>query len=246
MSFPLPSITSSISNDRQHRYASAADLSPSEVTDLPKSTLWTSIFLAYNRRGNAMARSTLSAARQDLGALGQCLCCVGTHRERPSRRAFLAAGVALGFTQMLPFGAQAATGNYEAMLLACIDPRFPKLTIEHMGSRSLVGKYSQFNVAGAAIGAVAPKFAGWHQTFWDNLGASMQLHKIPAVIAINHRDCGAAKIAYGDAAVANREAETATHRASLLAFREEAGKRYPKLRVELGLMDLDGSVQRFS
>jgi len=152
----------------------------------------------------------------------------------------------MGFAQMLPFGAQAASGNYDAMLLACIDPRFPKLTLDHMSSRSMVGKYSQFNIAGAAIGAVAPKFNGWHQTFWDNLGASIQLHNIPAVIAVNHRDCGAAKIAYGDAAVATRDAETATHRQSLLEFRAEVGKRFPKLRVELGLMDLNGKVESFS
>jgi carbonic anhydrase len=129
------------------------------------------------------------------------------------------------------------------MLLACIDPRFPKLTLDHMGQRSMVGKYSQFNIAGAAIGAVAPKFSAWHQTFWDNLAASIQLHSIPAVLVLNHRDCGAAKIAYGDAAVANRETETATHRAALLAFRSEVAKRHPKLRVELGLMDLNGRVE---
>jgi carbonic anhydrase len=111
---------------------------------------------------------------------------------------------------------------------------------------SSIGLPSRLSRAGAAIGAVAPKFNGWHQTFWDNLGASIQLHNIPAVIAINHRDCGAAKIAYGDAAVANRDAETATHRKSLLEFRAEVAKRFPKLRVELGLMDLNGKVESFS
>lgn len=179
---------------------------------------------------------------------GSSSCACGDLLRLPatSRRSFLAFGAAIGFGQMLPFGAQAAGGNYDAMLLACIDPRFPKLTLDHMNGRAMLGKYSQFNIAGAAIGAVAPKFKGWHQTFWDNLGASIQLHNIPAVIAINHRDCGAAKIAYGDAAVANRDAETATHRQSLLEFRAEVAKLFPKLRVELGLMDLDGKVQTFA
>jgi len=118
--------------------------------------------------------------------------------------------------------------------------------LEHMAQRSLVGKYSQFNIAGAAIGAVAPKFAEWHKTFWDNLGASVQLHNIPAVIAINHRDCGAAKIAYGDAAVASRDVETETHRNALMTFRNDVATRFPKLRVELGLMDLNGQVEFYS
>lgn len=178
---------------------------------------------------------------------GACSCCGGVrHSALAGRRTFLAAGAAFGFAQLLPFGARAASGKYDAMLLACIDPRFPKMTLDHMSGRSLVGKYSQFNIAGAAIGAVAPKFSGWHQTFWDNLAASIQLHSIPAVIVINHRDCGAAKIAYGDAAVASRDAETATHREALMAFRDELGKRQPGLRAELGLMDLDGKVETFS
>jgi carbonic anhydrase len=152
----------------------------------------------------------------------------------------------MGFGALLPSAARAASGNYDAMLLACIDPRFPKLTLDHMSGRSLAGRYSQFNIAGAAIAAVAPRFNTWHQTFWDNLAASIQLHKIPAVIALNHRDCGAAKLAFGDSAVAHRDAETATHREALLAFRNEVAKRQPRLKVELGLMDLDGKVEAFS
>lgn len=207
--------------------------------------LWsrTSLIHTSFEKGTEMSLKHSAIARPH--GLTGCSCCDGLQLSR-GRRAFLAAGAALGFAQMLPFGAQAASGNYDAMLLACIDPRFPKLTIDHMGRRNLVGKYSQFNIAGAAIGAVAPKFNAWHQTFWDNLGASIQLHNIPAVMVLNHRDCGAAKIAYGDAAVANREIETATHRSSLLAFRDEVAKRQPKLRVELGLMDLDGKVETFS
>ena len=94
----------------------------------------------------------------------------------------------------LAFGAE---GNYEAMLLTCIDPRFPEPTIKYMESRHMVGKYSQFTFAGASIGVVAPAFKTWAPAFWDNLAASIQLHHIPKVIAMNHRDCGAAKIAYG-------------------------------------------------
>ena len=71
----------------------------------------------------------------------------------------------------------------------------------------------------------------------------MELHSITKVIAINHRDCGAAKIAYGDAAVATREAETETHRAALAEFRKQVGERHAKLGVETGLMALNGKLQ---
>jgi carbonic anhydrase len=169
-----------------------------------------------------------------------------TDAGQSGRRRFLSAAAAIGFGALLPSVAPAASGQYDAMLLACIDPRFPKLTLDHMGGRGLVGRYSQFNIAGAAIAAVAPRFSTWRQTFWDNLEASIQLHNIPAVIVLNHRDCGAAKLAFGDAAVAHREEESATHRQVLLAFRDEVARRQPRLRVELGLMDLDGKVEAFS
>ena len=64
----------------------------------------------------------------------------------------------------------------------------------------------------SAAGVVAPAFEAWHDTFWDNLDASIQLHEINAVIVIDHRDCSAVKIAYGEQAIATPEIETVTHR----------------------------------
>jgi carbonic anhydrase len=157
-----------------------------------------------------------------------------------------AAGLMTLTPMLLPAGAFAAEGSYEAMLLACIDPRFPQPTLDYMKGRGMLGKYSQFTIAGAAIGVVAPAFKDWHKTFWDNLGASIELHRVPKVIALDHRDCGAAKIAYGAAAVATPEAETKTHQAALAEFRKEMHQRHPKLAVETGLMALDGKVEMFS
>ena len=98
----------------------------------------------------------------------------------------------------------------------------------------------------AAIGVVAQPFADWQKAFWDNLATSMQLHHIPKVIAVNHRDCGAAKIAYGAEKVANAAVETETHKASLAAFRAAVAQRQPTLKVETALMALDGTVETFA
>src|SRR5262249_26935025 len=81
---------------------------------------------------------------------------------------------------------------------------------------------------------------------WDNLDTSIQLHHIKKVIAIDHRDCGAAKIAYGEAKVANPQVETETHKAALAEFRKQVGQRHPQLGVETGLMALDGKMEMFS
>jgi hypothetical protein len=138
--------------------------------------------------------------------------------------------------------ARAASGNYETMLLNCIDPRFVTGSVQYMGRQGLQEKYSHFVIAGGPIGVVSPKFATWHAAFWDNLAVSMQLHSINRIIGLTHRDCGAAKIALGEPAVANLDAETKSHAEMLVLFRQEVAKRQPKLTAVTGIMALDGSV----
>lgn len=142
--------------------------------------------------------------------------------------------------------AVAASGNYEAMVLSCIDPRFQDLVNKQQASEGMSGKYSAFTIAGASIGVVAPAFKEWHKTFWENLGASVQLHNIKKVVVVNHRDCGAAKIAYGDAKVANAAVETVTHKEALMEFRKQLKEKHPNLGVELRLMSLDGKIEQFA
>ena len=163
------------------------------------------------------------------------------------RRQLLRLGGAAAAALMLgPRLGRGAGGNYEAMVLACIDPRLQEPVHDYLAGRHLTGQFSQFVIAGAAIGVVAPAFADWHKTFWDNLAVSVELHHIKRVIAIDHRDCGAAKIAYGEARVADPTVETETHRAALAQFRNEVGGRHPQLAVETGLMALDGSIMMFA
>lgn len=175
-----------------------------------------------------------------------CTCCSGLLHGGLDRRAFFTLAAAAGAAAVFAPGVFAAGGKYEAMLLSCIDPRFPQLTLDYMKGRDLLGKYSQFAFAGAAIGAVAPAFKDWHNTFWENLAASIQLHSIGKVIAIDHRDCGAARIAYGPASIADPAAETETHRKAFAKFRRAVRKRHPDLAVETGLMSLDGKVEMLS
>jgi hypothetical protein len=63
------------------------------------------------------------------------------------------------------------------------------------------------------------------------------------VIAIDHRDCGAAKIAYGADKVANPTIETETHRAAMAEFRKQMAERQPTLKVETGLMAINGRME---
>lgn len=180
---------------------------------------------------------------------GSCACagCAGLIQTGLRRRGLFRVALAGAAASFVAGGAQAQqppkpASPYQAMLLSCIDPRFVTPTYKYMDSRYLSGKYSQFSFAGAAVGVVAPKFQGWHDTFWDNLAASIQLHRITMLIAINHEDCGAAGIAYGPQVLATPQAQLELHRRVMAIFRQEALKRHPDLQVETHYMSLNGQL----
>jgi carbonic anhydrase len=134
--------------------------------------------------------------------------------------------------------------KYKAMVLSCIDPRFQHLVHNHLKKKKLTGKYSAFTIAGAAVGVTHNKFKQWHKTFYNNLATSIQLHKIEKLIVINHKDCGAAKIANGkkEFNVTNKKK---IHEDSFSKLKKEIKKRFPKLKVELNLMSLESKITKF-
>ncbi|MBS0517320.1 MAG: hypothetical protein JSR90_01440 [Proteobacteria bacterium] len=160
---------------------------------------------------------------------------------RLSRRGMLGLGFAGAITAAFP--ALAQYPNYEAMLVNCIDPRFTTSSFVYMAANGMKDHYSQFSIAGGPIGVVAPAFATWQKTFWDNLGITVQLHRINRVVALTHRDCGASFVAYGDALRTDRALETAKHTEALRALKADVDQRYPGLKVDMGIMALDGTVE---
>ena len=134
--------------------------------------------------------------------------------------------------------------KYKAMVLSCMDPRFQHLVYNYLKKKKLTGKYSAFTIAGAAVGVTHNKFKQWHKTFYNNLATSIQLHKIEKLIVINHKDCGAAKIANGkkEFNVTNKKK---IHEDSFSKLKKEIKKRFPKLKVELNLMFLESKITKF-
>lgn len=184
-------------------------------------------------------------------APGSCSCCAPSTTSTMARRRFLqswmAAGGAIASGWLTPV---AAENSYDAMLVNCIDPR---LTTEHFNAmatltqqdrRTLPDNYSHFVIAGGALGAVHPAFRTWHDTFWDNLAVSVKLHKIGRVVGLTHRDCGAAKLALGEQAVASRAIETRSHANWLKVFAEGVRERHPRLQVIAGIIDFDGAIEK--
>ena len=134
--------------------------------------------------------------------------------------------------------------KFKAMVLSCIDPRFQNLTYNYLKKKKLIGKYSAFTIAGAAVGVTNNKFKQWHKTFYDNLATSIQLHQIEKLIVINHKDCGAAKIANGKKEFTSVN-EKKIHKESFLKIKKQIKKKFPKLKVELNLISLDSKITKF-
>ena len=130
------------------------------------------------------------------------------------------------------------------MVLSCIDPRFQPVVYNYLKRKKLIGKYSAFTIAGAAIGVTAPKFKKWHKTFWDNLETSIKLHKFKKLIVINHRDCGAARIINGKKIFDNNN-ELSIHKTSFIKLKKKFKNKYPNLKIETKLISLNKKVEKF-
>ena len=129
------------------------------------------------------------------------------------------------------------------MVLSCMDPRFQPLVFSYLKKKKLLGKYSAFTIAGAAIGVTNTKFKKWHSVFLDNLKASIKLHNINKLIVINHRDCGAAKIVNGNKEF-NKNNENNIHFISFKRLKKIIKIKLPKLKIEFCIMSLDGSINK--
>jgi hypothetical protein len=138
-----------------------------------------------------------------------------------------------------------ASGTAEALGLSCIDYRLVGATVTFFDGRMhLRDEYDQLALAGAALGAMSPQFPSSNAAFWDHVEIAKDMHHIKKVIVLDHRDCGAYKVAFGkDFAVAH-DAETAQHKAVMMRLKTAMGHKQPALGLEFYLMALDGTVEK--
>ena len=127
--------------------------------------------------------------------------------------------------------------KYDAMVLSCIDPRFQSKVYNYLKNKKMTGKYSSFTIAGAGIGVTHKKFKKWRSTFWDNLNTSIKLHKINKLIVINHKDCGAAKIANKEKKFSSY-IEDKMHKESFKKIKIKLKKRHPKIKVKFKILPI--------
>ena len=162
-------------------------------------------------------------------------------RRQFLKLATLGAGVAL-FMGAAPRFAM-ASGKAKALMLSCMDYRLVDDAVKFMADQGLNNEYDHVVLAGASLGVVSETFKDWHGTFWQHLDVAIKLHGIEEVIVIDHRDCGAYKLALGAEAVETPEKETAVHTATIVDFAKQVKAKHASLGVKAYLMALDGKAE---
>jgi hypothetical protein len=166
------------------------------------------------------------------------------------RRRFLQIAALGGGASLLaatsPIPEARAAGETDALLLSCMDFRLMDDIERYMSGRKLRDKYDHIVLAGASLGAITDKYPAWSKTFWDHLDIAIKLHSIHTVIVMDHRDCGAYKVILGPEHAKDPKTEKETHTTQLKKLKAQIGGKYPKLKVEMLLMALDGKVEVIS
>lgn len=166
------------------------------------------------------------------------------HERAVSRRNFGLLGISALGLSAVPFRARAA--EVEALALTCIDYRLVDDGVKFFDGLHLTNEYDQVALAGASLAGVSPKFPSSNAAFWDHVGIAKTLHHIRKVIVLDHRDCGAYKVAFGKDFAAAHDAETAQHKGVMLQLKAELAKKHPELGYESYLMALDGTTERIA
>jgi carbonic anhydrase len=147
-----------------------------------------------------------------------------------------------GSAAMLPRAADAATVT--ALAITCIDYRLVDDAVKFFDGKHVTNDYDQVSLAGASLAAVSGKFPSSNAAFWDHIGIAKQLHHIRRVIVVDHRDCGAYKVAFGKDYQGEGAAETAQHKQVMQQVKAKLARLHPELESEFYLMALDGKAER--
>jgi carbonic anhydrase len=161
------------------------------------------------------------------------------------RRRFGALAVGLAGFALMPLRASAA-GHADALALTCMDYRLVDDEVHFFDEHHLTNEYDQVSLAGASLAAVSPKFPSSNMAFWDHVEIAKTLHHIKKVIVLDHRDCVAYKVAFGEKFAAERSAETEQHKSVMAEFKAALAKRHSDLASEFYLPALDGTAEQIA
>jgi len=137
---------------------------------------------------------------------------------------------------------QAEGATVTALAITCIDYRLVDDAVKFFDSHKLTNDYDQVSLAGTALAAVSAKFPSSNAAFCDHIAIAKQLHAIKKVIVVDHRDCGAYKVAFGKGYKGEGAAELAQHKTVMAEVQAKLKKLHPDLASEFYLMSVDGKT----
>jgi hypothetical protein len=151
-----------------------------------------------------------------------------------------------GGASLLYFAAPsiALAGQCEALLLTCMDYRFPEKIVAYMNNvQRLQGNYDHVVLAGASLGVLTDeqvvKMPDWAPTFWAHLDVAINEHHIKRALVIDHWTCAAYPLLL-------KRPETRESHDHMLRKLGGLITDKTKLPVFLGLMEVDGTVHEVS
>ena len=142
----------------------------------------------------------------------------------------------------LPGAAKAA--DITALGITCIDYRLVEDGVHFFHDKHLTKDYDQVSLAGASLAAVSDKFPSSNAAFWNHIDIAKTLHHIHKVIVVDHRDCGAYKVAFGTDYQGEPVPELAQHKTVMQQVKTKLAEVHPELESEFYLMALDGTAER--
>lgn len=171
----------------------------------------------------------------DFGGNPMCECKI-------DRRALASVLAGAMSASVLPNAAKAA--DVTALGITCIDYRLVDDAVHFFHDKHLTKDYDQVSLAGASLAAVSHKFPSSNAAFWNHIDIAKTLHHIKKVIVVDHRDCGAYKVAFGKDYRGDTAGETEQHKAVMEQVKAKLAKTHPELESEFYLMAVDGKTER--
>jgi len=99
---------------------------------------------------------------------------------------------------LLPFAARA--GNVDTLCVTCIDYRFVQKDVTWLNTHLNLDfdNWDVVALAGASLAAIETRVPQNIDAFWNQIVIAQALHHINKVVLLDHMDCGAYRVAFGN------------------------------------------------
>ena len=139
------------------------------------------------------------------------------------------------------YGLKAST-----LLVSCFDFRLRDEVEALMETIGLIDQYDEIVLPGASIAVAGEKYPHWATATEEVIQAAQELHGIKNVILLDHKDCGAFRLAYGEDNMADAANETEAHQEQMRKALHKIQRQFPTLKVYVYIMGLDGVVENWT